>query len=148
VASDVVLVVGTRKGLFIFESDQARDSWRLRGPYLKGADINHATMDPRDGRLFATANDPWFGPQVQISADRGETWEPASAHPRFPEDSGKSVERLWRLEPGRPNEGGRLYCGADPGCLFSSDDGGRPGKKTSRSTRTRRATAGSPARAA
>jgi photosystem II stability/assembly factor-like uncharacterized protein len=120
-----MLVVGTRKGLFLFESNGARDSWQLRGPYLKGADINHATLDPRDGRLFATSNDPWFGPQVQISVDRGETWNAAAAGPKFSEDSGKSVERLWRIEPGRPDEAATLYCGADPGCLFRSDDGGK-----------------------
>jgi len=34
------------------------------------------------------------------------------------------VARLWRIEPGRASEPGRLWCGVDPATLFRSDDGG------------------------
>lgn len=123
-STQVVLTVGTRKGLFLLKSDASRASWETVGPFLKGNEINHATIDARDGRLYATANDSWFGNQVQVSDDLGQTWREGATAPRFPEGTDRSVERLWRIEPGRPSEPGVLYCGIDPGGLFRSDNGG------------------------
>lgn len=34
------------------------------------------------------------------------------------------MNAAWHIEPGRPQEPGTLYLGADPGVLFRSDDGG------------------------
>ena len=121
--ANVVLAVGTRKGLFIMKSDLKRGQWQLLGPFLNGDDINHATFDARDERLYATANGPWFGNQVRFSSDLGQTWQQSPVAPKFPEGSGKSVERLWRIEPGRASEPGVLFCGVDPGSLFRSNDG-------------------------
>jgi photosystem II stability/assembly factor-like uncharacterized protein len=121
-ANTVVLSVGTRKGLFLLKSDASRDTWQMAGPFLNGGDVNHATVDPRTCTLYATANDPWFGTHVAVSRDLGATWSEQRGAPKFPEDAGRTVERLWRLEPGR--EAGTLFCGVDPGCLFRSDDGG------------------------
>jgi photosystem II stability/assembly factor-like uncharacterized protein len=120
----VVLTVGTKKGLFLFESDASRSAWRQSGPFLNGNDINHATIDPRSGLIYATANDPWFGNRVTRSADSGATWQDASLNPKFAEGSERSVQKLWRIEPGRDSEPGVLYCGVDPACLFRSEDGG------------------------
>ena len=123
-ASKVVLTVGTKKGLFLLTSDADRDKWDLNGPFLNGNDINHATIDRRDGSLFATANDAWFGMRVASSPDLGETWREDLGTPKFPDGGDKAVERLWRIEPGRENERGVVYCGVDPGSLFRSEDGG------------------------
>ena len=120
----VYVLAGTRKGVFLLKSDRDRSHWELRGPYLNGIDTTHATLDPRSRTLYATANDPWFGVRIRMSRDLGETWEDAKASPRFAEDGGKTVERLWHIEPGRPSEPGVLYCGVDPACLFRSEDGG------------------------
>lgn len=121
--SKVALIVGTKKGVFLLKSDSGRSKWELSGPLLPGNDVNHATFDARSGTLYATANDPWFGPRVSFSADMGESWQ--EGKPRFAEDAGRSVERIWRVEPGRASDPDVLYCGADPGCLFRSSDGGR-----------------------
>jgi photosystem II stability/assembly factor-like uncharacterized protein len=122
--ASVVLVAGTRKGLFLLRSDEKRESWQLAGPFLNGLEINHAMIDRRSGNLYATANNPWFGHNVACSPDFGQTWREGQHAPKFPEGEGRSVERMWRLEPGLVSEPGRLYCGVDPGCLFVSDDGG------------------------
>src|SRR5205085_2389507 len=82
------------------------------------------TIDPRTGVLHATANDAWFGNRIASSTDLGATWSEGATAPRFAENSGKTVERLWHLEPGRASEPGVLYCGVDPGSLFRSTDGG------------------------
>ncbi len=123
-ADSVVLTIGTRKGLFLLQSDRQRSDWQLHGPFFNGYEINHATIDTRDGTLYATANNPWFGTQVAASSDLGATWAEGRTMPKFAEGSGRSVERLWRLEPGRAGQAGLLYCGVDPGCLFRSEDGG------------------------
>ena len=123
-ASTIVLAVGTRKGLFLLRSDATRDSWQLGGPFLNGFEVNHATIDRRTGNLLATGNNAWFGHNVACSPDLGQSWREGQHAPKFPEGAGRSVERLWRIEPGRDSEPGVLYCGVDPGCLFRSDDGG------------------------
>lgn len=120
----MALVVGTKKGLFLFQSDRQRARWRLSGPFLNGLEINHATLDPRSGTLYATANNPWFGNKVAISPDLGRTWRDNKSSPRFAEGSGLVLERLWRIEPGRASEPGVLYCGVAPAALFRSEDDG------------------------
>jgi photosystem II stability/assembly factor-like uncharacterized protein len=120
----VVLIAGTKKGLFLLKSDRDRSNWELSGPFLNGNDINHATIDARSNTLYATANDPWFGNNVAASSDFGSTWREGIHSPKFPETAGRSVERLWRIQPGRESEQGVLFCGVDPGCLFHSQDGG------------------------
>jgi photosystem II stability/assembly factor-like uncharacterized protein len=124
-ADNVVLSVGTKKGLFLLKSDKQRSSWQTSGPFLNGNEVNHATIDSRDGTLYATSNDAWFGNRVSVSRDLGETWRENATAPRFADGEGRSVERLWRIEPGRPSEPGVIYCGVDPGCLFRSDDAGQ-----------------------
>jgi photosystem II stability/assembly factor-like uncharacterized protein len=123
-ANTVAVAVGTRKGLFVLTSDKDRDKWETHGPFLNGTEVNHATVDPRTGMLYATANDSWFGHRVARSSDLGETWDESTTAPKFPEGGDRAVERLWRIEPGRDSEPGVLYCGVDPGSLFVSRDGG------------------------
>ena len=121
----VILTLGTKKGVFLYSSDAGRSRWRLSGPFLAGQDVNHVMLDARTGTLYATGNDPWFGPRVTISQDLGESWHDAQRSPHFAEGSPLgSVARLWRIEPGRASEPGRLWCGVDPAALFRSDDGG------------------------
>src|SRR4026208_169611 len=48
-ADKVVLCVGTKRGLFLFESGAKRDTWTSTGPHLKGWSIYHATIDTRKG---------------------------------------------------------------------------------------------------
>ncbi len=114
-ANRLVLLIGTRKGLFTLTSDHDRSRWRLGGPYLSGADITHATLDLRSRKLYATANDPWFGNRVAVSADLGASWQEGFGGPKFAAEKVKTVARLWRIEPGRPTEPGVLFCGVDPG---------------------------------
>lgn len=132
----VAVVVGTRKGAFVLRSSTDRKDWSLSGPFVPGEDVNHAIIDPRSGRLFATANNPWFGPQVRYSDDLGEHWSDVAKNPRFANDpvgdeenpwflqETKITDRYWRIEPGRANEPGSIFAGVAPGALFESTDGG------------------------
>ena len=119
----MLLLAGTKKGLFLFES-QDRQHWILRGPYLRGKEVYHAIRDPRTGRIFAAANDTWFGSQIVYSDDLGETWTEAKSGPAFAEDSGLKLERIWHIEPGLPSTPKVIYAGVAPAALFRSDDAG------------------------
>jgi photosystem II stability/assembly factor-like uncharacterized protein len=117
----VQLLIGTRKGGFIATTDESRRDWSLKGPLLKGSEVNHIAS-VGDGRLILAGKSSWWGPAVQISDDGGETWrEPGPI--RFEEGRGHSVERIWFIKAD-PRVPGRLFAGVDPGALFVSDDRG------------------------
>jgi len=119
----VLVLLGTRKGLFLLESDEARRDWEISGPLLTGWAVFHAVVDARDGAIHAATNNEVYGATVHRSTDRGETWTRAEEL-GLPEDSGLTLEKTWHVEPGRPGEDGRLWLGAAPGVLFRTDDGG------------------------
>ena len=118
-----LLLVGTKKGLFIFTSAD-RGRWAMRGPFLRGKEVHHAIRDPHTGRIFATANDLWFGSEIVFSDDLGETWTAAKRSPAFAEGSGLKLERVWHIEAGRAAEPGVVYAGVSPAALFRSEDAG------------------------
>lgn len=121
-----VLMVGTRKGLWIGRSDDARVEWDFTGPHHDMEEVYSCLIDTRGGspRLLAGASSSWFGPQVRISEDLGETWtETPGGGIRFPEGAQASVERVWQLVPGI--EPDVVYAGTEPGAIWRSENGGR-----------------------
>ena len=58
----VRVLVGTRKGGFIYSSDQDRKEWAVSDVLFKGWNVMHMTMDQRDGRLHAAVDHFVFGP--------------------------------------------------------------------------------------
>src|ERR671936_2052540 len=82
----VLILAGTRKGLFTLRSDDDRREWKLEGPTLTGWDVFHATRDPRDGALLACTNNWVYGASIHRSTDEGATWE-RSEGLGLPEDS-------------------------------------------------------------
>ena len=129
-----LLLAGTKKGLFIFSSTD-RGTWQLRGPFLRGKEIHHAVRDPRAGRIFATANDAWFGSEIMYSDDLGENWTSAQRGPAFTEDSGLKLDKIWHIEPGLAATPGTVYAGVAPAALFRSEDAGLTWEPANRGTR-------------
>lgn len=124
--SEILLMIGTKKGVFLAHSDEGRSHWRLEGPVLAGAQVNHVTLleKPRP-RLLAAAKSEWWGPTLRVSEDLGRTWHETAEGLRFEPDRERSVDRIWTVVVGlAPGGGHRLYAGVDPGALFVSDDGG------------------------
>jgi hypothetical protein len=125
-----VVLVGTRKGLFILASDAARTRWSIDGPHFLGEVVHHAVLDPRDGRtLLAAVKAGHLGPTVFRSEDLGRHWTEAAAPPAFPKaaagEAGDVVEHVFWITPGHRGEPGRWYAGTSPQGLFTSGDGGR-----------------------
>jgi photosystem II stability/assembly factor-like uncharacterized protein len=119
---DVGLLVGTKRGLFIFESDGTRAHWHARGPYLVGREIYHAVVDPRTGALWAASDHSVWGAHLHRSADAGENWETLEAAPHYPDERG--LKAIWYFAPGHAQTPNRFYAGIEPAGLFVSDDGG------------------------
>ncbi len=123
------LLVGSRKGLFIYTSDAERRTWTLAGPHFLGQVIHHVVADARDGRTWlAAVSSGHLGPTIMRSSDAGKTWSEAARPPAFPKaaegEDGRAVKFTCWLTPGHTSEPGRWYAGVSPHGLFSSGDGG------------------------
>ena len=124
----IQLLVGTRKGAWIFRSDAARKTWRVQGPIYLGCIVSHLVLDPRDGRtLLMAAATGHLGPTIFRSTDSGETWVEASRPPAFPKSDApdaRAVDHSFWLEPGHADEPGVWWAGTSPPGLFESRDRG------------------------
>src|SRR5512140_625133 len=125
----IVVLVATRKGLWVQRTDAARKTFRADGPHFLGHVVSHLVLDPRDGKtLLAAAKTGHLGPTVFRSTDRGRTWKEAARPPAFskaPEgEKGRVVDHTFWLTPGHASEPGTWYAGTSPQGLFRSEDGG------------------------
>jgi photosystem II stability/assembly factor-like uncharacterized protein len=124
-----MLLVATRKGLWLLHGDAARKAWRVDGPHHLGHIVHHAVLDPRDGRtLLAAVRTGHLGPTLFRSLNRGRTWKEAARPPAFPKaregEKGRVVNHTFWLTPCHANEPGAWYAGTSPQGLFRSNDAG------------------------
>jgi hypothetical protein len=133
------LLVGTRKGLFMLESDtrDAGANLAIVDMAFEAIPVVAATVDGRDGAIYVGLQHGHFGPKLHRSDDGGRTFVEI-ASPALPADAvaahdvdairgdqrPASVQLLWSIEPGHAAEPGVLWCGTIPGALFRSDDRG------------------------
>jgi photosystem II stability/assembly factor-like uncharacterized protein len=115
-----LLVIGTRKGCFLLESDADRRDWTLRGPFCEGWPVYHAIHDPSSGAIYAAAASEWLGSSVWRSPDLGGTWTQSSEGLAYDADSGRKVSKVSTLAVNN----GRVLVGVEaPGIFESRDDG-------------------------
>ncbi|MDX6594127.1 MAG: hypothetical protein QOJ13_3323 [Gaiellales bacterium] len=117
--SKIVLLVGTRKGCFVLESDGNRRDWDVRGPFCEGWPIYHAVHDPDSGSIYAAAASEWHGAGVWRSSDLGESWELSSEGLSYGDD-GEKLSKVSGLTAAH----GRVLAGAEAAGVFESRDGG------------------------
>lgn len=118
-----VLWVGTRKGLYGFESDAGRREWTPRPPLLAEWEIDALLpdSDDPDHLLAATSHMAW-GTTLRETRDGGETWEEILLRP--PDETAEyPLNRVWQLV--RSPDGETLYAGVDEAALYASRDDGR-----------------------
>jgi photosystem II stability/assembly factor-like uncharacterized protein len=129
-AKDLVIMVATRKGAWLFHGDSKRKAWAADGPHFLGHNISHVQLDPRDGRtLLAAAKTGHLGPTIFRSTDLGRTWKEARQPPAFAQPAAggppaRSVDHTFWLTPGHASESDTWYAGTSPQGLFRSEDGG------------------------
>jgi photosystem II stability/assembly factor-like uncharacterized protein len=124
---DVVLLVGTMKGAFLFRSDARRARWQRGGPHFPGNAVYALAYDGRAGRrrIWAAPESMHWGAVLRASDDFGRSWTSGDeANVRFPDGAGASLKRIWQVCPGRSEEPDTLYCGVEPAALFESKDAG------------------------
>lgn len=115
----VLVLIGTKKGVFIAESDADRKSWELRGPFCETWPMQHVVGDPATGTIYGAGGNEWFGPAVWKSTDLGKSWTHSSAGLAY-EAGQEPIKAVWSLAA----RNGRLYAGVEPAGLFASDDAG------------------------
>jgi photosystem II stability/assembly factor-like uncharacterized protein/molybdopterin converting factor small subunit len=114
-----IVLVGTRKGCFMIESDGDRRAWKTRGPFCEGWPVYHAVHDAASGSIFAAAASEWHGAGVWRSGDLGETWELSSEGLTYGDD-GARLSKISGLTAAH----GRVLAGVETAGVFESRDGG------------------------
>lgn len=140
----VHVLVGTKKGGFVYTSDAKRENWELSDPILPGWTFHRLSADLRDSqpRFYAAANHWAWGPSVAKSSDLKE-WDYRSEGLAFPPDmkspsihpfgewnqtAAGTIGNIWDVEPGHESEPGVVYAATQPAGLFRSEDWGRSWK--------------------
>ncbi len=134
--SRVRVLVGTRKGAFVLESDGKREQWSIDGPHFGGWEVYHVNGSPADpNRIYASQSSGWFGQMIQRSNDGGKSWEPVGNKFEYDGVPGThqwydgtphpwEFKRVWHLEPAGfdPDV---VYAGVEDAALFRTGDGGQ-----------------------
>ena len=123
----VRVLVGTKKGAFILNSDGKRQNWNVAGPIFGGWQVYHVKGSPVDpSRIYASQTSDWFGQIIQRSSDGGKTWEqpgtPAGQPTTTPEGmpKGESNKFVYDTSPesGQPLTTHQFYDGTQKPWVF------------------------------
>ena len=121
--SEIILLVSTSKGGFIYYSDEKRRFWEVNGPYLLGSIVHHMVLDPRDSKtIMMAAQTKKHGPMIFKSTDFGMNWIPVKSPPQFSKN--KKLAHIYCIRPGNMKEPNVWYAGSSPQGLFKSEDFG------------------------
>ncbi len=133
------LYAATRKGFFTL--DRKSSGWTISKVDFLGMNATMLLDDPRDGMLYVALDHGHFGVKLHRSPDGGQTWEECAVpqYPKFTDEDQKkqaesgefgarrdfsSLQEIWELTPGGPDQPGVLWAGTIPGGLFRSADQG------------------------
>ena len=145
-STEVKLLIGTKKGAWIYSSDRQRRDWLVSDPILAGWSFYHMSGDLRGDtpRFYAAANHWAWGRSVAKSSDLGKTWDYRSENLAFPPDMRSPnpgpgpggapgewqstppgvIGNIWNVEPGHKSQPGVVFAGTQPAGLFRSEDWG------------------------
>ena len=93
---------------------------RIQGPLCEGWPVHDLIVEPSSGAILAGAGNPWYGPAIWRSDDRGSTWTHSSAGLTYG-DEAEPIKTVWSLSA---TPDGALLAGVEPAGLFRSEDGG------------------------
>ena len=115
-----LVLIGTRKGAFLLDSDADRRDWKIRGPFCEGWTVYHAIYDAGSGSIYAAAASEWHGSAIWRSRDLGETWEHSGEGITYGDEDGRKVSKVSTLM----TAGDKLLVGVEAPGIFESGDGG------------------------
>ena len=82
--SELILLVATDKGAFLYYSDGDRRHGDVSGPHVLGSIIHHIVLDPRDNKtLLASVQSRHSECTIFRSNDFGKTWIPSKNTPKI-----------------------------------------------------------------
>ena len=120
---DILVMVGTRKGTFLFWSDPDRRRWR-RAVHHLGWSTHVANYDPRHGSIYAATNNAVYGALVQRSDDGGQSWEHFNQGLDFAAEEERRVTEVWQVRPGHDARPDEVWAGSREAGLFRSRNRG------------------------
>lgn len=121
-AGSVSVLVGTRKGAFILNSDSKRSEWKQSEPIFLGHIIHHFKHDTRNPQvMLMAAKTGHLGPTVFRSTDGGTTFVEASKPPAFRKVEGAEADMNADSQSGSDSKSGN----SKPGDAKSGDS--KPG---------------------
>jgi hypothetical protein len=138
--SSVRVLVGTRKGAFVLESDGKRKKWDVSGPHFGGWEVYHLKGSPADpNRIYAAPSTSWHGQTLHRSDDGGKTWEPVDNKFSYEGIPGThkwydgtphpwEFKRVWHIEPSAADPD-MAYAGVEDAAIFQTKDGGKSWKE-------------------
>ena len=140
-SGNVKVLVGTKKGAFVYSSDEKRQTWEVSDPILPGWSFYHMSGDLRNPkpRFYAAANHWAWGPSVAKSTDlkdwdynsKGLAFPPGmkspSKHPigEWSETAEGAIGSIWTVTPAHDERPGIVYATTQPAGLFRSEDWGQ-----------------------
>jgi len=122
-AGDVLVMAGTRKGLFLFWSNPDRRTWQRAHHHL-GWSAHAISYDGRHGSIYAATNSGVFDALVQRSDDGGATWQHVNQGLDFGPEDERRVREVWQVAPGHPERPDDVWAGSREAGLFHSTDRG------------------------
>jgi hypothetical protein len=119
----VLVMIGTRKGAFLFWSDPSRRTWS-RSHHHGDWSVHAVSYDERSDSIYAATNHNYLNERavIQRSTDGGITWQEAVSGPTF--DNGRRAWQIWQVVPGHPQRPGEMWAGTREAGLFRSRDSG------------------------
>ena len=72
----VRLLVGTKKGAFILDSDESRRDWSISGPLCEGWPVHDLIVEPGSGAILAAAGNAVVRPGRLAERRRRDDLEP------------------------------------------------------------------------
>ncbi len=122
------VLLGTRKGAWLLDGRAGQNNWQLSDPVHLGSKVYHVVGDPRNpGLVLLAEGGGHLGPSLFRSTDAGLTFDEVEHPPQFAraeDESGRSVDHVFWLTPGHPDQPETWYAGTSPQGLFRSRDGG------------------------
>lgn len=130
------LHVATRKGFFTLQ--RGKTGWAITRTHFLGLQVPMCLRDRRDGAVYAAVGTGHFGTKLHRSDDGGKTFTEIAV-PTYPPKPDNvpdivdpnrqrpipwSLELIWSLETGGPDQPGVIWCGTAPGGLFLSKNRG------------------------
>src|SRR5262249_55234733 len=96
-ADRAVLMIGTKKGVFVAEAPSSRKGFKIRGPFGQGVAVYSTLIDARGKkpRLYASSCNAFFGMKVLVSTDLGKTFKETKSAPAFPKEDGRALINIW-----------------------------------------------------